>query len=60
MNEEGSEAAAVTALIMTNRSAREYSLPARFDRPFVFFIKDEETGLLLFQGRLVKPKKAAA
>jgi len=52
VNEEGSEAAAATAIIFVERSP---SPAMHFDRPFIFFIKDELTGIVLFQGRVVDP-----
>lgn len=54
VNEEGSEAAAVT-VVQTN--TRSISLPTIFkaDRPFMFFIRDNQTGMLLFQGRVSDP-----
>ena len=57
VTEEGSEAAAATAVIMMMRSMPSSPLPAHFDRPFLFFIKDQETGLVLFQGRVVNPNQ---
>ncbi|XP_023334855.1 leukocyte elastase inhibitor A isoform X3 [Eurytemora carolleeae] len=55
VNEEGSEAAAATGLIMMTRMMPAPPLQAHFDRPFVFFLRDELTGLFLFQGRVVDP-----
>jgi len=54
VNEEGTEAAAATAVIMT-RSA--VGRPTQFiaDRPFLFAIRDRESEAVLFVGRLVKP-----
>lgn len=55
VNEEGTEAAAATAVVMT-RSASITS-PAFFkaDHPFVFAIRDRESSALLFVGRLTTP-----
>jgi len=54
VNEEGSEGAAATAVIIKPISFQ--ILPqARFDRPFIFFIKDERSGMILFQGRVMNP-----
>jgi serine protease inhibitor len=53
VNEEGSEAAAVTIVAIKEAAAVE---PITFiaDRPFVFVIADDETGTILFMGRLFK------
>ena len=52
-NEEGSEAAGTTAVVVTK------SRPQTFvcDHPFIFFIKDSKTGLILFMGRMVDPSE---
>ncbi|HOP69282.1 MAG TPA: serpin family protein [Bacillota bacterium] len=51
VNEEGSEAAGATVVEMRETAALE---PARFiaDRPFLFIIAEEETGSILFMGKL--------
>ncbi len=55
VNEEGSEAAAATVVEMKETAAAE---PLTFiaDRPFVFIIADDETGTLLFMGKLYDVK----
>ncbi|MCR4403673.1 MAG: serpin family protein [Firmicutes bacterium] len=57
VNEEGTEAAAATAVVMSGKSlsAQELSI-FRADRPFVFFIRDLRSGCILFVGRLVDPR----
>ncbi|WP_428264592.1 serpin family protein [Haliangium sp.] len=52
VNETGTEAAAATVII-----AEPVSLPIRmtFDRPFLFLVRDVETGALLFLGRVMDP-----
>ena len=54
VNEEGTEAAAATAVIM---KARSLSLTPTFraDHPFIFLIRDSATGSSLFLGRLTNP-----
>jgi len=58
VNEEGTEAAAATAVVMpTPRSAgpEPFTPTFRADRPFLFAIRDMETGTILFLGRMVDP-----
>ena len=49
VNEEGTEAAAVTTVVLEKAS---FSPPVSltFNRPFLFFIKEKSTGLILFAG----------
>jgi serpin B len=58
VDEKGTEAAAATALTMRAGSARPTTEPVPFvcDEPFLFFIVDQKTGLVLFQGRCVDPR----
>ena len=57
VDEEGTEAAAATAVNMQATSAMvEPPLSLTIDRPFVFLIRDDATGALLFIGRIVNPK----
>ena len=60
VNEEGTEAAAATAvLIGPGRVSSEFIPAVRADRPFLFAIRDRGTGTILFLGRLVAPADAA-
>jgi serpin B len=54
VNEEGTEAAAATGVVMTRTSIER---PPTFnaDHPFLFLIRDRETGSILFLGRLADP-----
>ena len=56
VNEEGTEAAAATAVVMGTKSIR-LDMPKVFmaDRPFVFLIRDARTGSILFLGRMADP-----
>jgi serpin B len=59
VNEEGTEAAAATAVVMATPGAVD-SEPApvfRADHPFVFLIRDTRSGSILFLGRLADPKE---
>ncbi len=56
VNEEGTEATAVTGIVMNITSARpEIKKVFRADHPFSFFITEESTGLILFAGKIQKP-----
>ncbi len=61
LDEEGTEAAAATAVVMFGRSAAgpEPALVNEFraDHPFVFVIKHEPTGTVLFMGRVLDPTR---
>jgi serpin B len=59
VNEKGAEAAAATAVIMVPKEARKETRPFipefRADRPFLFLIRDRESGIILFLGRVTQP-----
>ncbi len=59
VNEKGTEAAAATAVIMPAPRAIIPLLPFvpvfRADRPFLFLIRDRESGAILFMGRMTNP-----
>ena len=57
VNEEGTEAAAATAVGIKALAAPASPPIFRADHPFVFLIRDERTGSILFLGRLVHPGK---
>jgi serpin B len=54
IDEQGTEAAAATAVVISDESA---PVPATFtlDRPFLFMIYDQPTGQILFIGRVLDP-----
>jgi serpin B len=54
VNEEGTEAAAATGIGMQTKSARRYP-SFRTDHPFLFLIRDDGTGSILFTGRVSHP-----
>ena len=56
VNEEGSEAAAATAVIM-NEVAAPITKVFRADQPFIFAIQENETGAILFMGTVNNPVK---
>jgi serpin B len=54
VNEEGSEAAAATSIVITETSAPQ-EIVFKADRPFIFIIYHNKTGCILFMGKLLKP-----
>lgn len=55
VNEEGTEAAAATAVIMDKATFMPLAFNA--DHPFLFLIRENETGSILFMGRIADPTK---
>ena len=55
VDEEGTEAAAATAVVMAVTSMPENPIELTVDRPFLFFIREHETNSILFVGRVVSP-----
>lgn len=57
VDENGTEAAAATVVEMEAGAAppEEEPLQLRIDRPFIFAIRDTQTGTLLFMGRVMNP-----
>jgi serine protease inhibitor len=53
VNEEGTEAAAVTIVIMTKDASAIAKPTVRVDRPFVFVIRDNNTKSVLFIGKVM-------
>jgi len=55
VDEAGTEAAAATAVIMSLTAIPEPPVTVTVDRPFIFLIRDIETGAILFMGRVLNP-----
>jgi serpin B len=55
VDEAGTEAAAATAVIMNLTSVPPPPVEVTIDRPFIFLIRDIETGAILFVGRVMNP-----
>ncbi len=57
VDEEGSEAAAATAIIMKTKGIHKapHYIEFRADHPFIFMIRDRKSGVVLFMGRVMKP-----
>ncbi len=56
VNEEGTEAAAATGVVMRLTAVLEPPPVFRADHPFIFMIRDNRSGSILFMGRVVNPK----
>ena len=57
VDEEGTEAAAATAVVMGRGAGMPQPAPEfRADRPFLFLIRDVHSGAILFLGRVVDPR----
>ncbi len=57
VNEEGTEAAAATGVVMRLTSIGPNRTPVfRADHPFIFMIRDNASGSLLFLGRVTNPQ----
>jgi serpin B len=56
VTEEGTEAAAATAIAMMTASASPAGESFVVDRPFLFYIVDDASGAILFQGRISDPR----
>ncbi len=62
VNEDGTEAAAATAVVLAGRAMTEREEPPvvfKADRPFLFLVRHEQTGAILFMGRLCDPTAGA-
>jgi serpin B len=57
VDEAGTEAAAATAVVMAEMAAMmDEPVEMRLDRPFLFMIRDDDTGAILFAGRVLNPE----
>ena len=57
VNEEGTEAAAATGFIAKITSIGEPPPIFKADHPFIFIIRDNHSGSILFLGRMINPQK---
>lgn len=55
VNEEGTEAAAVTSVGMMKGIGESDVLSMRVDRPFIFVIREHHSETILFMGKIVEP-----
>jgi serpin B len=59
VSEETTEAAAATGAVMATASAQPVPQPPepfRVDRPFLFYLVDDASGAILFEGRIADPR----
>jgi serpin B len=55
VDEQGTEAAAATAVVMAPMGLPPKALVFRADHPFVYLVRDPKSGAILFLGRLADP-----
>lgn len=62
VDEEGTEAAAATAVVFVGKSRLRspHSVTFNANHPFLFFLRDDRTGAVLFAGRLTDPTSTGA
>jgi len=56
VNEEGTEASAATGVIM-ERTCIERTVTFKANHPFIFLIRDKNTGCILFMGKIINPNE---
>ncbi|HCK99713.1 MAG TPA: proteinase inhibitor I4 serpin, partial [Candidatus Marinimicrobia bacterium] len=56
VNEEGTEAAAVTSVEISRTSVGETGIIMRVNHPFIFAIRENHSGTILFIGKIVEPE----
>jgi len=57
VNEEGTEAAAATGVVIGLKSVPQPPRAFRADHPFIFFIRDNRSESILFIGRVIDPTR---
>ena len=56
--ENGTKAAGSTGVVMgTGAAAPPTGLPVNANRPFIYFLRDDPTGAILFMGRVQNPSQ---
>ena len=56
VDEQGTEAAAATGVVVQLESERPDPVLVAIDRPFIFLVRDSDTGAILFLGRVLDPR----
>ena len=59
VREEGTEAAAATAVLMMGTGMPPEPVEVSIDRPFIFAIRETQTGTILFLGRVLDPRSGS-
>ena len=57
LDEKGTKAAASTAFVISKNDAAGDYISIRFDKPFVYIIRDKKTKEILFFGKVLEPNK---
>ncbi len=57
VDEEGTEAAAATAVVFRTTSMPITDIQMQIDQPFIFLVQDKPTGTILFLGRVLDPTR---
>jgi serpin B len=60
IDEAGTEAAAATVVVVDWRCVSPSPISVIIDHPFIFLIRDSETGTILFIGRVLDPSEGAS
>jgi serpin B len=55
VDEAGTEATAASAVVMARKGAPSVEQEVKIDRPFIFMIRDIDTGTILFMGHVLDP-----
>jgi serpin B len=53
VDEHGTEAAAATAVVIGTTSMPDQPLTLTIDHPYIFLIREKQTGLILFMGKVL-------
>ena len=57
VNEEGTEAAAATAIMMRKTAFNIEEVDFKVDRPFIYLIRDMDTNCIYFIGKIINPNR---
>ena len=55
INEEGTEAAAATAVVMRKTSVLLDNIELKIDKPFIYILRNNKTNCIYFMGKIVNP-----